>query len=102
MTSGSIASIDHSSVLKEFFVVYKSNNYETGTKVLRIDDSGYFTKKSFGVDNCMVIENGSMLSLDPEVPYMFVNKAGTELYLIKKGSSNSGKDYWFHEKMDLK
>ena len=102
VNNGSITSMDHCSALKELFVVYKSFYYETGTQVLRIDDSGYFRKDAFAVNNCLVIENSNMLSLAPDVPYMFVNKSGKELYLIKKGNSNSGKAYWFYEKITLK
>ncbi len=100
--NGSITSMDHCSALKELFVVYKSYSYETGTQVLRIDDSGYFRKNAFAVNNCFVIENSNMLSLAPDVPYIFVNKSGSELYLIKKGNSNSGKAYWFYENITLK
>jgi len=100
--SGSITSMDHCSALKELFVVYKSFYYETGTQVLRFDDSGFFRKEAFGVGNCFVNENGNILSLAPDVPYMFVNKSGNELHLIKKGNSNSGKAYWFYEKISLK
>jgi len=102
VNNGSITSMDHCSVLKELFVVYKSHIDATGTQVLRIDDSGYFLKNSFGVNRCLVIDNGNLLSLTPEVPYMFVNRAGTELNLIKKVSGSSGKGYWFYEKISLK
>jgi hypothetical protein len=100
--AGTINAIDHSSILKEMFVVYKAYSYEVGTRVLRIDDSGFFTKSAFRVGDCVVTENGFTQSIDPEVPYMFVSKSGKELGLIKKGMSNSGKVYWFYEKITLK
>lgn len=99
--SGSVSAMDHSSALKEVLLVYKSYSNEPGTRVLRIDDSGYFRKDAFAVNNCVVDENGTTLSLVPEVPWMFVSKSGKELNLIKKGTGNSGKTYWFYEKIEL-
>lgn len=98
---GSITAIDHSSVLGEVFVGYKSITNEIGTKIVRIDDKGYTHKSVFTINDCIVNENGNVLSLAPDVPYMFIKKDGKELYVIKKGMSNSGKNYWFYEKINL-
>ncbi len=100
--SGILGAMDHCTALKELLLVYKSYSYEIGTKVLRIDDSGYYTKNTFQVNDLTVEENGTLLSLAPEVPYMFVSKTGQELHLIKKGTSNSGVTYWRHEQVHLK
>lgn len=99
--SGTINSIEHSLALKEIFVAYKSYNYETGTRILRIDDSGYFIKKTVALNNLTIIENGNIFSIIPEVPYMYVSKSGKELYLVKVIMGNSGKNYWYYEKIAL-
>lgn len=97
---GTINAMDHSEALNELFIVYKNPDYRIGTSVLRIDDPGYTTKDAFTVNNCIVNENGNLLSLSPEVPYLFVNKTGSELNLIKKGMY-MGKSYWFYETISL-
>ena len=99
--SGTINSIEHSAALKEIFVASKSYNYEAGSQIQRIDDSGFMVKKSFSLNNITLVENGNLFTIIPEVPYMFVNKAGKELYLIKVATGNSGKNYWYYEKIDL-
>ena len=98
-TATSANSLYHSMILKELFVVYKYNS-SNGTRLLRIDDEGYFTKNAFSVNNCVVVENGNMGSLPTEVPYMYVSKSGKELHLVKKGIGSS-KSYWFYEKISL-
>jgi hypothetical protein len=100
--SGTISAMDHCAALKELLIVYKAYSYEVGTRVLKIDDSGYFTKAAFSVNNLTVNENGNTLSLAPEVPYMFISKLGNELHLIKKGMANSGFNYWSYERISLK
>ena len=99
--SGTINSMEHSLVLKELLVAFKSYSYETGTKILRIDDSGYFIKNTFAVNNIPIEENGNFFSVIPEIPYMFVGKTGQDLYLIKQAMGNSGKNYWYYEKISL-
>lgn len=99
--SGTINSMEHSLVLKELLVAFKGYSYETGTKILRIDDSGYFIKSTFAVDNISVEENGNFYSVSPEIPYMFVSKTGKDLYIIKMATGNSGKNYWYYEKISL-
>lgn len=100
--SGSITAMDHCQLLKELLVANKSFNSQLGTRILRIDDSGFLTKNAFTVGNCVAVENGTTLSLIPEVSYMYVNKSGKELNLIKKGVSNIGQIYWSYEKIILK
>lgn len=99
--SGTVNSIEHSMALKEILVAYKNYTYEAGTQILRIDDSGYFVKKTLGLNNLTIIENGNIFSIIPEVPYIYVNKSGKELYLVKVAMGNSGKKYWYYEKIDL-
>lgn len=99
--SGTINSIEHSLALKEIFVAYKSYNYETGTRILRIDDSGYFVKSTVALNSLTIIENGNIFSIMPEVPHMYVSKLGKELYLVKVIMGNSGKNYWYYEKIAL-
>jgi hypothetical protein len=99
--SATINSIEHSAALKEIFVASKSYNYEAGSQIRRIDDSGFFVKKTFSLNNISLVENGNFFTIIPEVPYMFVNKAGKELYLVKVAMGNSGKNYWYYEKIDL-
>jgi len=98
---GSIFSMDHSSALKELFIAYTGYNSEVGCKVSRIDDAGYFIKKSFAVNNITIEENNTLLTLIPEVPYMFIDKLGKELTLVERGSGNNGKAYWRYEKIKL-
>lgn len=98
--AGSITAIAHSASKNEVIVAYKS--YSGGSMILRIDDSGYTRKQVFAVNDCLVVENGTLLTMAPEVSYMYVNKSGTELYLIKKGMNYTGLTYWFYEKIDLK
>jgi hypothetical protein len=99
--SGTIHSMEHSAVLKEIIVAYKSYNYEAGSQIQRMDDTGYFVKKTFSLNNITMVENENLFTIIPEVPYMFVNKAGKELYLVKVAKGNSGKNYWYYEKIDL-
>jgi len=99
--SATINSIEHSAALKEILVASKGYNYETGSQIQRIDDSGFFVKKTFSLNNITMLENGNLFTIIPEVPYMFVNKAGKELYLVKVAMGNSGKNYWYYEKIDL-
>jgi len=99
--SGTINSIEHSLALKEIFVAYKSYSYETGTRILRIDDSGYFVKSTVALNSLTIVENGNIFSIMPEVPHMYVRKSGKELYLLKVITGNSGKNYWYYEKIAL-
>lgn len=98
--AGSITAITHSASQNEVIVAYKS--YSGGAMILRIDDSGYTRKQVFAVNDCLAVENGTLLTMPPEVSYMYVNKSGNELYLIKKGMNYTGITYWFYEKIDLK
>lgn len=99
--SGSLYSMEHSQALKEIFVACRNSIWEAGNQILRIDDSGYFIKKIHGLNNLTLTENGNVISVTPEIPYMYINKAGKELYLIKVAMGNSGKNYWYYEKIDL-
>jgi len=99
--SGTVNSIDHSAALKEIFVAYKSYSYEVGAQIQRIDDSGYFVKKTVGLNNLTFVENGYSMTVIPDIPYMYVNKAGTELYIIKTATGYNNKVYWYYEKIIL-
>jgi hypothetical protein len=99
--SGAIYSIEHSLILREIFMAYNSYNGEISAQILRIDDSGYFIKKTYGLNNINLVENGNFFSFTPVVPYMYVDKTGKELYLVKMITGNSGKNYWYYEKIDL-
>jgi len=99
--SGFIYAMDHSLVLKEIILSYTSYNYETGAQILRIDDTGYFVKKTISLNKIPLVENGYYFTYIPEVPYIYVNNTGKELILIKSVSGNSGKKYWYFEKITL-
>lgn len=99
--SGTVNSIAHSVVLNELFVACKSYSYEAGTQILRIDGSGYFVKKTVGLAKLSFLENGSILTVAPEVPYLYVSKSGKELYLVKSATGFDGKVYWYYEKIML-
>jgi hypothetical protein len=82
-------------------VACKSYSYEAGTQILRIDGSGYFVKKTVGLAKLSFLENGSILTVAPEVPYLYVSKSGKELYLVKSATGFNGKVYWYYEKIML-
>jgi hypothetical protein len=98
---GFITALEHSLSLKEIFIVDGSRTTALGTQILRIDDSGYFLKKTIELSNMWVIENENISSVMPSVPYLFVNKTGKELYLLKVVTGNIGKKYWYYEKINL-
>ncbi len=98
--SGTINAMEHSQALNEIFVAAKSYSYEAGTQILRIDDSGYFVKKTLGLNNLTFVENGYMMSVSPDIRYMYVNKTGKELYIIKTATGYN-KNYWYYEKIAL-
>lgn len=93
--------MDHCTFIKEMFVCYDSNKYGEGTQVLQINDSGSYIKSAFLVNKIFTDKSGNTIEDEPVVPFMFVNKLGTELHLIKKWKANNGEDYWFYEKISL-
>lgn len=93
--------MDHCAFIKEMFVCYNSNKYGEGTQVLRIADSGSYINSAFLVNKCFIDASGKTVEEEPVVPFMFVNKLGTELNLIKKWKYNNGNEAWFYEKISL-
>lgn len=98
----SVTSVVHSSLLKEIFAVYSSS--ETAAKIYRFDDATYLRKGVLQVNESEIITSfGNLVILRTELPYMYVDKTGSELILIKKGLSQSTDEaYWFLEKIKLK
>lgn len=96
--SGTITSIGHSAMKGEFFVAHQPLTVN-GASIAIIDDNSYGVKKSVKVRNAMFIENDYLLDLSPTVPYMYADKTGKELYVIKYGESSYPKKYWFFEKI---
>jgi hypothetical protein len=94
----SISNVEHSSALKKIFVVYSTFGV-TADKIVMFDDAAYTNKGSITVNQCMMISNGYLGTLQTTIPWMFVNKNGTEMILIKKGNWEPG--YWFYEKVAL-
>ena len=99
--SGIIGTVEHSLARKEFFLSYRNYSNEPVTKVLRIDDSNYSIKNTYAIDNLVVQDAGYYFSSIPEIPYMFIDKSGKELIIIKVTDNFHGKKDWYYEKIAL-
>jgi hypothetical protein len=98
-----IKSLVHSSVRKEILAVYGPVSFATAARIFRFDDGNYTQKGFFDVNESQIISpQGDLVTLRTELPWMFVDKTGQNLTLIKKGLSQSTSDiYWFYETISL-
>jgi hypothetical protein len=97
---GTITSIAQSEILKEIFVV-TGGHWQGNARILRFDDKGLFKKGEIFVNECQYFDNGILVKMDAMVPYMYVDKSGKELVLIKKGTDIEYLDHWYFEKLSL-
>lgn len=98
---GIIGTVEHSLARREFFLSYRNYSNEAVTKVLRIDDLNYSVKNTYAIDNMVVQDAGYYFSSIPEIPYMFIDKSGKELIIIKVADNFHGKKDWYYEKITL-
>ncbi|MFY9151074.1 MAG: hypothetical protein WAO52_03600, partial [Prolixibacteraceae bacterium] len=101
LVPGIIGTMEHSLARKELFFAYRDYSGESVTKILRIDDSGYYTKNTYSINNLPLEEDGFYYSIIPEIHFMFVDKSGNKLILIKLAMSSHGKEDWYYEKINL-
>lgn len=96
-----IISIDHCAARNEFYVVLKNNNtYPATFKIDVYDVNGSYRKKTFLVDACNIPGTIHWLTTDA-VPFIYSNKSGSSIYMIKKGDDfNDG--VWFVESVNLR
>lgn len=95
-----ILTLDQSSVSKEIFATYKTEYYGN-TFLARIDDDGYYTKKTYVVNDYVFEDNGQFQVATINVVYMFIDKSGEILHLIKLSQYNE-KRFWFYETINIK
>ncbi len=96
-TNRTISYAMHSSALKQIFVVYPGS-----PSIFKFDDANYSGTGSINVHESKVIVNGYLATYTSIPAWIFVDKNGRELNVIKKAKSDvSDALYWFYEKVPL-
>ncbi len=97
-----ILTLDQSSATKEIFATYIKEDYSTRNTILtRIDEVGYDTKNTYTIDDYVFQDKGQFKVASINVVYMFIDKSGEILHLIKLAQYNE-KRFWFYETINIK
>ena len=96
-----IQTMDHCAATNELYVLLENKNTFPSTfKVDVYDSNGSFRKNTYLVNQCHIPETINWLTTK-SVPFIFTNKSGTALNLIKYGDDWK-EGVWFVETVNLK
>lgn len=96
-----ITSIDHCAISNEFFVAVGTRIDGEDTRIVIYDDKGLSIKNELIVNECQYFDGENLIKMKAEVPYMYIDKSGKELVMIKKGTDYNYKEYWYFEKVEI-
>lgn len=80
--------VDHSVATNKLFII--NNNYSSQSLIHQFDDVDYFAENSYVFDK-MYRPNEQTATFEVSVHYVFANREGTELLVLRKGKDNN---YW--------
>jgi hypothetical protein len=95
-----ITSIDNCLYTSDLFVSFSSLIFAP-PQIHQLNIENYTKKRNLEVKQLYSTENNRIKELVSSVPFMFVNRYGSELNLIIKGTDNRERIYWYYEKIML-